>query len=656
MAQLGLSEKALLAETVEALGRLSYFFNKLNHDRMRDFMERFISPGKATKRLLASAGELREVADALEAVRDDFEKHRRLLVLSPLLDAEGEFDPNAMPHRYIYQAFSHQFALLELSRHVLRLLRKAELVTNDRKISRIWFPDLSYMRRLEAWMGGTGDDEDGHELGDSQMEADMAQMHAFDALELSAGAPRNPDALEPETFVQWTGQRVWTGTQWLFTSNRLFVWKAGFLTALVSLPLYYRASAAFCYEQKAVWASFMFQLTLSRWRGDTFYGTWVRVIATALGACFGGIMWYISSGSGQGNVWGMGVTTAVAFPMLYFFRQYSPFSPPLKLVCVVTAFLVLGYSWQDTHFPSPGVLTYGADIMWRRLVLVLIGLGAALVGSYLPPSHTLRVYQRKGHAACIAELTKLTSSVLTWGAIHPNPDRVPEDDPERVQLTKSLINLRSKIRRLQAISPNTAYEVSFLGRWPAERYKELNEALLDAVKNLTYAYNVLKLQPGPWARAQFKRMRLSDPRFVGDMFAVVHMASTSLGGGKPMPHITPAPLLDRLFTLKNGFDIVSSFDYEENEEIFTVLDLPQHLDRATLENIDYFLYAVGATSWTSFILRLDRIALAIKELCGEAYMVPLHVVEQPDVKSLFTKLEELRKMQRATELAIKKAQ
>lgn len=374
----------------------------------------------------------------------------------------------------------------------------------------------------------------------------------------------------------------------------------------------------------------MMQLSLSRYRGDSLFAIWVRIIATAVGACFGGILWYVASGNGRGNVWGMGVTTAVGFPILFFIRAYHPAPQPLKSVLTVTTMLVLGFSWIGTHNPTPGTaLTYGADILWRRMVNVFIGLGAAFVVSLLPPSHTLRRYMRHGHAACIAELTRLTCCVLSFGTVHPDPAAVPDDHPDRVQLNKSLLALRAKIRQLKSKGPNTMFEVSLRGKWPEQRYTELNAVLLDAAKRLMFSFNVLKVQSGPWARAQFKRLRLSDPQFVGDLFAVLHMSSTSLAVPMPMPQITPAPLFDRLFTLMNGFDVVSarSPNIDEEETLLAELNLPKHLDRATLENQDYFYYASGANAWSSFVWRLDRVALAVKELCGEAYVVPTQYKE-----------------------------
>lgn len=406
------------------------------------------------------------------------------------------------------------------------------------------------------------------------------------------------------------------------------------------------SSAEFCYKNKATWSIFMMQLCLSPHRGDSIFAVWVRIMATAIGACAGGSIWYIASGNSTGNVFGMGATTAVAFPLIYFFRTYCPASPPYKIVLTVTCFLCLGYSWTNTHFPPPDThLTYGVDIMWRRMVNTFIGLGAAFVVSLLPPSQTLRAYQRRGHARCIADLTLLTSNVLTFGQIHPDPSAVPDTPTsDRALLTKSLISLRSRIRRLKLISANTRYEVSLRGKWPQKRYQELNTALQDAVKTLTCAFNVLKAQPGPWARALLKRLRLSDPRFIGDLFAVMHMAHAALAAGAPLPQITPAPLFDRLFFLKNDFDIVSAEDMDDTdeEEFFAALNLPRHLDRATLENINYFRYAAGATAWAGFILRLDRLALAVKELCGEDYNVPTNY---RTFESAFEKLEQIRQLQ-----------
>lgn len=61
---------------------------------------------------------------------------------------------------------------------------------------------------------------------------------------------------------------------------------------------------------------------------------------------------HISTGSGRGNPYGLAAVTAVCFPVFFFGRLYFPASPMTLTIFFVTTVLVVGYSWQDTHFPT----------------------------------------------------------------------------------------------------------------------------------------------------------------------------------------------------------------------------------------------------------------------------------------------------------------
>lgn len=63
------------------------------------------------------------------------------------------------------------------------------------------------------------------------------------------------------------------------------------------------------------------------------------------------VMWYIASGSGIGNPYGLVALTAICFPFFFFARIYYPGPPITVTFFFLTSQLVIGYSWQDTHLP-----------------------------------------------------------------------------------------------------------------------------------------------------------------------------------------------------------------------------------------------------------------------------------------------------------------
>lgn len=118
---------------------------------------------------------------------------------------------------------------------------------------------------------------------------------------------------------------------------------------------------------------------------------------------------YIASGNGKGNAYGLAAVCAVAFPFIFFARLYWPIPPVSNLIVGVLVsppcdnetdsrrfsscssplswyvrkkevscawhvliwrdlgYLsqILGFSWQDTHFPS-GFVYFGIDVSWVR--------------------------------------------------------------------------------------------------------------------------------------------------------------------------------------------------------------------------------------------------------------------------------------------------
>lgn len=104
----------------------------------------------------------------------------------------------------------------------------------------------------------------------------------------------------------------------------------------------------------------MAQLTLARFKGETAVNFIFRMIATFLGGLVGLSIWYIGSGNGKGNPYGIAATCAVFFPVslfrfietgfdaielfslqfLLFFRIYYPGPPITTLLTSVTIVLV----------------------------------------------------------------------------------------------------------------------------------------------------------------------------------------------------------------------------------------------------------------------------------------------------------------------------
>lgn len=55
------------------------------------------------------------------------------------------------------------------------------------------------------------------------------------------------------------------------------------------------------------------------------------------------VAWYIGSGGGSGNPYGLAAIGLVTFPAVMLFRLYSPAGPLVSIMGPVTFCLVIGY-------------------------------------------------------------------------------------------------------------------------------------------------------------------------------------------------------------------------------------------------------------------------------------------------------------------------
>lgn len=650
-------------------------------------------------------------------------------------------------HRYLYQVWLHQFHTISFTERILDLLRQVESLQKQRTAAQLWYPLWPRIFSADLWRTTSGsthdddepDDEPDHipditsdtpvasrqrsRSGEAAAEAasstdvnskaqdeprlarNRAEAHAHFSqdkhdtctanhvvphepiVDLGATRARDPDALDPEGLLQVVGHTIYFCTRRALHGNTLFGVKAAVLIALVSLPAYMKSSAGWCYENRAIWAIFMAQLTLARFRGETAFALLSRILATVIGAVFALIIWYLSTGNGRGNAYALGGVTAVAFPMLMMFRIYFPGPPITPIIASVTTALIVGYSWKDVSNPTPGSPGFGWDTTWRRFVTVTIGVSAAYIFSYLPPSSTLRQYQRLSHAATIAELGKIYCAVVGI-ASHPHRQQEPEPEPEpepeqqREQtlstsgvakmtpsapgshrasvdqtkgdaakneaevwqralpehgeaqvlmnvhpsselVRKRIIAVRAKLRRLSMISVNVSYEFSLRGRWPSARYGELFEVQMQISKLLSHCLAIFERLGAAYSIALLRRTRFLDPRFLGDVVSVISMCSTALKTGEPLPQVTACPLVDRFLDTPHGFNIAQETGSRAIDEMLATL--PAKITLATLQDAEYMTFSVGVATLFGLVVRIDKLCVAVKQLVGESYAVPVDV-------------------------------
>ncbi|KAG2070593.1 hypothetical protein BDR04DRAFT_1198344 [Suillus decipiens] len=548
-----------------------------------------------------------DLLEKLTRELDEFRTKKRLTVLDPyrqMFDRghDASNDDEVPPHRYLFHCYVYQYHVLQFAVLLQDMLKEIIRLETERKKPKLWLPSLPKLfARTTGEPSVTIQHDDDDEDPEMIPGIDPARM-----TDLGKAVKRDPDALAPRNGLEMVMNWIYRASIAIGRGNVLFALKAGALTVILAIPSFLKSSAEFAYDNKFVWAVFMAQLTLARFRGDTVFGLIARIISTFAGGLIGTVMWYISTGNGRGNPYGLAAVCAVCYPSIFFARLYWPIAPMTNLIIWVTAALIVGYSYDDTHLivsSSPG---WGIDVAWRRFVLVTIGVLAAGIFSLFPPSKTIRSYQRRTVATTSAELGSIYCSVVSYANSYV--------DGDTTTIVRSLLAIRSKLKRSLVLKDNVIYEFSLRGKWPIERYLKILELQMQISYQLCHLMSiVLHLEPA-WAYAFLRRTRMLDSDFQGDVLAVISLISNALHTGSPLPQITPCPLLDRFMVRHHGLNVV----HEESEDNY---GLPRMLTIETLEDLQYLTFCVGVSTAFGIITRLDRLMVAVKELVGEQYHI-----------------------------------
>ncbi|CCM03488.1 uncharacterized protein FIBRA_05622 [Fibroporia radiculosa] len=565
--------------------------------------------------------EMTEMKRKLSLAFEMFKKDFRHCVLDPYrcaFDPEHVGSPDMIveppPHRYLFHCYVYQYHLMQFCMVLLEWVDEVIRMEDINKASRLWMPTIP-LRKLFDW---GNDDAAAHLERDDDEDPDtIPGMDTDFQADLGEATRRNPDALPPqnafEVIMSWVHQFIVA----LGGGNVLFAMKAGLLTVILCIPNFLKHTAEFAYSERFIWGIFMGQLTLMRFRGDTTFALVARLMSTFVGGVIGMLLWYISAGRGEGNSYGFAATLGVCFPFFFYMRIYWPVPPVTNLIFFVTIALVLGFSWQNTHFP--GIFHfYGFALAWRRFVLVVAGITAAFIFSLLPPSTTLRHYQRAMLSTTVSEMGAIYCSIVSFANTHGRLE------PDKREIIQALLAIRMKLKRSVVLKTNIVYEFSLRGKWPAHRYQRILELQMQVAFHLSHLMSVVEHLDPAWSRAFLRRTRFLDADFQGDVLAVVSMISTALRTGNPLPQITPCPLLDRFMVHTHGLNIIRQ---EEDDDY----GLPRTMTIDTLENEQYLTFAVGVTTAFGIILRLDKLMVATKELVGEQYHI--HGVGVPDTRA-----------------------
>ncbi|KAK7216424.1 hypothetical protein V2G26_004427 [Clonostachys chloroleuca] len=482
----------------------------------------------------------------------------------------------------------------KLLRHILRLM-------NERKTTRMWFPTglryaFSWLFNGKATVPVSGDFNDPEVDPDSVKEPTSLEDDAKEAyrrLKLSSGygsaSARSRNALA----------RVLVATyKWLFNPSGMYALRMVIVTIATAIPAAIPQTAGFFYREKGIWAVITAQTAILVYMADFTFSLVTRSMATIIGGVMGMIAWYMGSGNGSGNPYGLGASTALMIFIIMWLRLYLP---PVWMKATIllgaTFVLVVGFSFDHHHlgqqYGLPGV---GYVAFWKRVVTVLIGFAAATVVQIFPRPPSATKHVCKSLSACVRTLSDHYALLLShWGRNGQHSPLGAVAEEISLDVGESLLTLNEMIGLLQFELTTGPFNQTILKGVQAH-CQSMNQAL----RRLLSLSSSL---PENLQDRLSQTFGVLDDRVVGDVMAVLSIVEQSLLTGAPLPERLPTPLIRQFYDtwrLKHG---------------------SQMLTKSLVRDENYRRYCVAMSAYLKFLSTIDDLVIHLKQALGECHHV-----------------------------------
>lgn len=288
----------------------------------------------------------------------------------------------------------YQERILRVNDALLKLLISLEQVDNHRHRIRLWLPrgldkllhctltkdEMTSTTQKEAEITVSDQDDDRHTPFDRAAQG-ISEAQRFANAQVRLESTRSSHGRQ-RTRASYALLAV---INWLANDEGVHALCTLVVTIGLAIPAVFKTFAGFYYREKGFWALIMAQMALVPYTSDFVSGLLVRAPGTVTGGVIGLVCWYIGAGSGPGNPYGLAAVMAVAIVALMCWRLVAPpdqVQAPIMMAS--TVYLVVSYSWMETQSPTYGDPGVGYTIFWRRILLVLVGFGAATVVLFFP--------------------------------------------------------------------------------------------------------------------------------------------------------------------------------------------------------------------------------------------------------------------------------
>ncbi|PCD27210.1 hypothetical protein FGRA07_02349 [Fusarium graminearum] len=555
-----------------------------------------------------------QILQALQEALDDFEDSAAEHLMVPhahLFDADGKviFKDNRSPPMFgLMSGLLYHERLINLTKSIGTVLEKAVEMEKTRTKKQMWFP--KGLQKLFS-LGLSNDAPPSTLAGTTDLTRTMSAISKPEKKRgLFKRKPKNePEAGETEkkaatileSMQQTTGRQrkrpslIFLGLINFFTGvEGLHALRTLVLTIALAVPAVIPSSAGFYYREKGMWALIMAQMALEPYMSDFTAGIIIRTLGTVAGGVLGLLCWYIGSGNGPGNQYGLAAIMAVAIVGMMWWRL---FAPPQHMAAGImltsTMYMVVSYSWVDTHIPSYGNPGVGYEVFWRRILLVLIGFGAAVLVALLPrPLSGNRHYRQIMTSQLSSIRDRYALLVTVWR--EPPADFVEVMEKESTTSEEVLNSIALPIQK-------TKFEFST---------SNLDTVTLSRANHLCTNLNVFLTQfsltvtklPLPVRERFMQRVTAGDENLVADLMSTMTLLQHSLSSGEPLPAILPTPLVGRAIQFRK---LKGELQDEVNSKEYLATPQGRH-------------WSAAVYAFVRFLGTLDDLVIVVKKAVGES--------------------------------------
>ncbi|EST06750.2 protein of unknown function DUF2422 [Kalmanozyma brasiliensis GHG001] len=492
---------------------------------------------------------------------------------------------------------------------------------------------------------------------------------------------RDPDAMPPTSALHRIGRGVAATYYFVWGPTGIYALRMCIATFAVWIPMVLPNTAYFVYQHRGIWALIMAQTAAALSGGELIFTFAMRFIGTVIGLLYGCVLWYISTGNGRGNAYGVGAATAVGFIPLVFLRVWAPKMLLLPAIMLnVSCILVVGYSWIDTHLTVLANSGIGIEVAWKRTLLVIIGMTVALIVMVFPRPVSSRLLLRKNMAKVTRQLNDLfVETMEAW--IERN--RIQEREAERAGFANQMDTNGEKVEegenaagqfwqdrepliraRFMAISGAVAtygsqiglasMDFHIRGRWPAERYVEIaavHAAILeslggivssvrafDGLTTLSNDGDVTKSR-APKSRLDWQTLlststSLLDPQYLSEICMMFDLLSKALRNGERLQHASFS-LLENHFKYAASNRNIDAFLRKKASEERKLAEGTQGttegedvLSWSVLRDPMYLRYTTARMAAIALATELDKFKAIVQDLVGENSLVGFDMLKE----------------------------